>query len=107
MASHTVVRLLQARGSLTKRQAAAANRLLCVLLHRPPAEFHEARLAVGRGVFDQIVVPVIVGGRSLASLSRLYELPQASISNRLRCAMDDLAEHFEPALGIHRSAALT
>jgi hypothetical protein len=103
----TAVRLLAARGSLTKRQSAAANRLLWTLLHRSVAEFHEARLAVGRGAFDQIVVPVIVDGRSLASLARRYELPQASVSNRLRCAMDDLAEHFEPALRIHRSATLT
>jgi hypothetical protein len=63
-------------------------------------------LAAGRGVFDQIVVPVIIDGRSLPSLSRLYQIPQVSISGRLRCALDVLTEHFEPALRIRRLATL-
>jgi hypothetical protein len=90
-----VVKLLQARGSLSQRQSATANKLLWTLLHRPCVEFQEARAAVGRGAFDQIVVPVIIDGQSLASLARRYELPQASISGRLRSAMDTLVEHFE------------
>jgi hypothetical protein len=104
----TVTKLLQARGSLSKRQSAAANRLLWTLLHRPCVEFQEARASVGRSAFDQTVVPVIIDGRSLASLARRYELPQASISGRLRCALDTLAEHFaaHPAQPIQSSRRL-
>jgi hypothetical protein len=94
MAHRTVVtRLLQARGSLSKRQSAAANRLLWTLLHRPPVEFQEARHAVGRSTFDEVVVPVIIRGESLASLSRRDGVLQALVSGKLRHAMDALAEH--------------
>ena len=90
----TSTQLLRARGSLNQRQSAAATRLLWVLLHRSVIDYHTARLAVGRGVFDSVVVPVIILGESLASLARAFGVQQAVVSNQLRVAMDTLAEHF-------------
>jgi hypothetical protein len=59
--------------------------------------YEEARAAIGGRAFDAIVVPIIIEGQSVASLTKSYAVQQVVKSARLRLALDCLADHLASA----------